>query len=194
MQAPVKAKGKPKREKEDYYTPSIVWQWLLKNMKGIYGKDFCITRLIDPCCGDNRMVDLFRQEYPELGIITNDKDTTTQAMFHLDSAEKEFWENVPEDKYNLVVTNPPFSQAASILYHALGKSERAVILTRITFLEGASYRLEFLQHIQKRLSVVVLPRLSFTDDGKTDSATSILLIVNAQNRFIKILGKEDLKC
>jgi hypothetical protein len=34
--------------------------------------------------------------------------------------------------------------------------------------------------------------MSFTGDGKTDSTTCILLIIGAQNRFIKILGREEL--
>ena len=47
--------------------------------------------------------------------------------------------------------------------------------------------------IEKHLSVVVLPRISFTTDGKTDTTTCCLLIINAQNRFIKVLSREDLK-
>lgn len=195
MEKPVKARGKPKKEKEDYYTPLVVWQWLIKNLKNIYGKDFCFTRLIDPCAGDCRMTSLFHREFPELSIIENDLDTASPAELHLNAAEKEFWDlvPVPQDPYNLVVTNPPFTEAAGILYHAISKSERVVFLTRISFLEGATYRLELLQHLQKRLSIVVLPRLSFSGDGKTDNATYVLFIIGAQNRFIKILGKDDLK-
>ena len=94
MEKPVKARGKPKKEKEDYYTPLVVWQWLIKNLKNIYGKDFCFTRLIDPCAGDCRMTSLFHREFPELSIIENDLDTASPAELHLNAAEKEFWDLV----------------------------------------------------------------------------------------------------
>jgi hypothetical protein len=70
------------------------------------------------------------------------------------------------------ITNPPFSSALPILKQALKFSRQGVIfLTRLSFLEPTYQRSLF--WIEHRPDLVIVnPRSSFTNDGKTDSVTT----------------------
>jgi hypothetical protein len=190
-------KGDKKDELEIFYTPTLVWEWLATNIQNIFGKDFYPSNFVDPCAGDCTLSHVLEALYPQSPVARNDVDPTSPAEFHMDATTPEFYEMLA--KHNaitpntLLITNPPFSRAAEVYYQALqSRIPRAAVLVRISFIEAAGNRVEFLKSIQKKLSIVVLPRISFTNDKKTDSATTILAIYGAQNRFVKILSKEDL--
>lgn len=70
------------------------------------------------------------------------------------------------------ITNPPFNLALPILRNALKFSRKGVIfLTRLSFLEPTYERSIFWDENLPDL-VIINPRSSFTNDGKTDSVTT----------------------
>lgn len=70
------------------------------------------------------------------------------------------------------ITNPPFSHALDIMRNARKFSLKGIIfLTRISFLEPTYDRSRWWKENTPDL-VIINPRTSFTNDGKTDSTTT----------------------
>ena len=93
--------------------------------------------------------------------------------------------------FNWVVSNPPFNQAFEILQRAFETEANIAFLLRLSFLEPTFQRQEFLaKHPPTKL--IVLPRFSFTADGKTDSVTCAWMIWerNKPATSITIVTKE----
>jgi len=105
---------------------------------------------------------------------TNDVDPQRPATYHLNAASPASWDEFP--KVPWVVTNPPFNLAHKILACALQHATEGVaFLLRLSFLEPTDARGDFLaRHPPRRL--IVLPRISFTGDGKTDNVTCAWMV------------------
>ena len=94
--------------------------------------------------------------------------------FTLDASLRSSWEQFPVVDW--VVSNPPFSIAHEIVPLALEHARVGVaMLLRLSFLEPVKNRVAFLQ-AHPPTSITVLPRISFTGDGKTDSVTCAWLV------------------
>lgn len=74
----------------------------------------------------------------------------------------------PWPHYEAVITNPPYTAAAAALGHFLPRCRIYAALLRLTFLEPCNDRGAALAAYPPHL-VMVLPRFSFTRDGKSDS-------------------------
>lgn len=76
-----------------------------------------------------------------------------------------------KDKYDVIITNPPFNIAFNIIEKALDDvkdSGWVIMLLRLnTF--GGKLRKEFWSKYMPKYAFIHSKRLSFTDDGKTDS-------------------------
>ena len=92
------------------------------------------------------------------------------ALVCTDATKREFWTRWVSS-IDFVVTNPPFSLASSILPLAYEHARVGVaFLLRLSYLEPCRDRADWLvQHPLTKL--IVLPRISFTGDRKTDSVT-----------------------
>ena len=102
-------------------------------------------------------------------IVTNDIDPKWPTWHTLDARLFETWEYIGPPRWT--VSNPPFSCALPIVQQAVRCSVDGVaMLLRLSFLEPTKDRGPWLaEHPPTR--VIVLPRISFTGDGKTDSVT-----------------------
>lgn len=153
------------RRKHDFYpTPEWATEELLKHVK-IDG------RVFECCVGDGAISRVFEGlNYP---VLTNDIDGSREAHLHGDAASTDFWTGIKKSygKPDWIVTNPPFNQAIDIVVnaHVFAKKGLAMLL-RLSFLEPTEDRGAFL-NMYPPDKVVVLPRISFTGDGKTDSVT-----------------------
>lgn len=123
-------------------------------------------RVAEPCVGDGALVQ------GRNTVWTNDIDPERQADFHLDASGPELWATAPTPEW--VVTNPPFSLAMPILRRAFEVCDAAMLL-RLSFLEPTLDRGPWLAE-HPPAQVVVLPRYSFTGDGKTDSVTCAWMV------------------
>lgn len=155
-----------RRYLDAYYTPAGQMLALLEH-QDITGS------IIEPCVGGG---DIARQLPGD--IETNDIDPSVSAQQHLDAGGAELWAGRGVD---WVVSNPPYKQPAcrDIVAHAVGTARVGVaMLLRLSFLEPTAKinpRGPWLaEHPPSRL--LVLPRCSYTGDGKTDSVTTAWVI------------------
>ena len=77
----------------------------------------------------------------------------------------------PKDFYDVIITNPPFNLAQEIINKALEDVKEGgyvVMLLRLNFF-GSNQRFDFWQKQLPVWAYVHHRRMSFTDDGKTDS-------------------------
>lgn len=127
--------------------------------------------ILEPCVGDGAI----SKELVARGhtVLTNDLDSQWPADTHCDARELRFWNEIHVD---WVVTNPPFSVAHEILPGAQRCVKKGVaMLLRITYLEPCEGRAGWLARYPPD-KLIVLPRMSFTGDGQTDSATCAWMI------------------
>jgi hypothetical protein len=128
---------------------------------------FLIAETVLECAaGSGRLVEPLRAR--GLKVITNEIDPRLPADLHHDATDP----RVEWPPVDWVISNPPFSEAVLMLLTMLPIVRYGVILQlRVTFSEPTIERDRlFAQH--KPNGLIVMPRYSFTQDGKSDSATT----------------------
>jgi 16S rRNA A1518/A1519 N6-dimethyltransferase RsmA/KsgA/DIM1 with predicted DNA glycosylase/AP lyase activity len=167
----------PRRKHDQYFTPESAVAELLKRVP--------ISphhRVLEPCAGSgNIAVPLICHG---CDVATNDIDPAMPADTHEDAADVQWWQlglydprsgDVPR-VFDWAVSNPPFSRAHQIVPLAYEHARLGVaMLLRLSFLEPVANRAEFL-HTFPPTHLVVLPRISFTGNGKTDSVTCAWMV------------------
>lgn len=147
-----------------------------------------IVELAEPCVGTG---DLIAGRHDV--VWTNDVDENREATYHLNAAAPASWHVFPRVPW--VVTNPPFNKAAMVLALALQHAERGVaFLLRLSFLEPVKARADFLKRHRPDW-LVVLPRYSFTGDGRTDSVTCGWMVWarGKYGRGVDVVTKDEMK-
>lgn len=161
------------RRLNDFYpTPSWATRELLSRVH-IKGS------VIEPCAGAGDIVAPLCDESRITLVDTNDLDRNHVAKMHEDATDQRWWAGLPE--FDWVITNPPFSVAHKILPLAFEYAKTGVaMLLRITYLEPCEGRSAWLNQYPPD-GLIVLPRISFTGDGDTDSATCAWMIWGFMN-------------
>lgn len=155
------------RRANDWYpTPSWATQMLVDRvMMGGF--------VLECCSGDGAIANALKTSTPKAHLVTtNDLDPKWEADYQADATDARWWNSHEVAcRWNWVVTNPPFNVAAKILPLAVEHAFNGVaMLLRLSYLEPCAGRVRWLvEHPPTRL--IVLPRISFTGDGKTDSVT-----------------------
>lgn len=99
----------------------------------------------------------------------------SKADYTADVSKPEVWSTFPRGAH-WVVSNPPFNQAPLIVPLAWAYAEIGIaMLLRLSFLEPVKNRGLWLNQCPPT-ELIVLPRISFTGDGKTDSVTCAWMI------------------
>lgn len=154
-----------RRHLDQYFTPAYATLQLQ------YSIDFSRSWVLECCNGDGGISNVLQTEV----IKTNDIDKSLEADFHLDASLKQSWEQFPLGAH-WVVSNPPFNQAAQIVPLAFKYAQVGVaMLLRLSFLEPTKNRGVWLNE-HPPTSIIILPRISFTGDGKTDNVTCAWMI------------------
>ncbi len=121
-------------------------------------------------------------------VKTNDVDLNHQTDWHFDATDASAW---PWRVWPWVITNPPFNQAFDILKVSLEAGNCVAFLLRLSFLEPTFERGMFLAENPPN-KILVLPRISFTGDGKTDSVTCAWLIWDQSDEsWVRVVPKEE---
>lgn len=177
--APPKPHG---RRQLDFYKSGV---WMIQQMlervpiQGV---------VLEPCSGDGVIVRQLLTVAAVTRVWSNDIDPkrlhdAPESASHLclDAGGPDLWrvaEQVIQPDW--VVSNPPFNQAARIVPRALEQARLGVVMyLRISWIEpipsGDGARAGFLaEHPPSKL--IVLPRFSFSGDGKTDSVTGAWMV------------------
>jgi hypothetical protein len=134
-----------------------------------------VGRVCEPCVGDGDMARVLERRASF--VITNDIDQEVLADFHGDAGSRDalIW----REKFDWVITNPPFSESHRILPLAFENARIGVaFLLRLTYLEPTSKKnprgdwlVRYSDHM-RYLMTFGSPRPSFTSDGRKDSTTS----------------------
>lgn len=168
------------RRKHDFYpTPEFATETLLRYVP-ITGTIF------EPCVGDHAIARILERRGK---VFTNDIDPSRDSWFQLDAANSGSWANHFHSlDLDWVVTNPPFNQAAQIVPLAFDHAREGIaMLLRLSYLEPVENRGTWLNDHPPTV-LIVLPRISFTGDGKTDNVTCAWMIWDKsgqlQNRII----------
>jgi len=144
--------------------------------------------IYEPCCGYKHVIarTLWRAGYKR--IFLNDLDETVRAHRNINAAH---FIKCFEPRPDWICTNPPFSEAMGILRQAWEHARCGVIFQlRLSFLEPTFERQEFLEKFPPD-RLLVLPRYSFTENGKTDSVTTAWMMWHKYpvQPFIKVIPK-----
>ena len=156
-----------RRHLDAYYTPAAQTLALLK-LHDVTGS------ILEPCVGGG---DIARQLPGD--VRTNDIDPNVTADQHLDAASPSFWAGLGDADW--IVSNPPYAQPAcrDIVRCAVAHARVGVaMLLRLSFLEPTAKinpRGPWLAECPPS-RLIVLPRCSYTGDGKTDSVTTAWMI------------------
>jgi hypothetical protein len=153
------------RRANDFYpTPAWATQELLRHVN-IRGS------LFECCVGKGDIANVLRSEIGPM-VVTNDIDKAHHADVHFDASQDKLWQLRPD----WTITNPPFSCAIDIVKRAHAASRVGVaMLLRLSFLEPTEDRGAWLNDNPPQ-KIIVLPRISFTGDGKTDSVTCAWMV------------------
>lgn len=139
--------------------------------------DGALTRraqILEPCCGDGAIVKALNA-HGYMDILTSDVDEYREAQERHDARFHNWTGPHGISGPHVAVTNPPFNQAFDILKNLKPQVEAVALLLRLTFLEPTKERGPWLSKNPPQ-RVLVLPRYSFTGDGKTDSVTCAWMI------------------
>jgi hypothetical protein len=172
------------RRVNDFYpTPEWATRELLKHVE-INGS------VLECCAGDGAIAIVLERKLGKTKVDRNDID---QGRFGLsstfDAADRSAWVGFPD----WVVTNPPFSCAPEIVPIAHDRSRLGcAMLLRLSYLEPTGNRGAWLnQHPPTTL--IVLPRISFTGNGKTDNVTCAWMVWDKRATEQQIIIAENPK-
>lgn len=146
-----------------YYTPDDVARACVAtlDLRGV-------NRVLEPSVGGGAWVMAVAQAAPSADIIGMDLNPEAAGLdaCTVQMRGKDFL--AFSGRYDLVIGNPPFSDAQAHVEHALELGHTVAFLLRLAFLEGAKRRAFWAEHPAARVGVLT-SRPSFTGGG-TDSA------------------------
>ncbi len=156
-----------RRALDRYLTPDWATKALLAEFPEIGGE-----LLLDPCSGDGRMAKILCAGGRFTSCALNDLDEDAPAHLHLDAADPVLYAECP----TWTISNPPFNAAGDIVKIAVDESKNIAMLLRCTFGEPCAASKRFPRAGRQWLktlpptAILMLPRISFTGDGNSDTA------------------------
>jgi hypothetical protein len=185
---------KSKRQDNDFYgTPDWLTRALLNVIEPALKQkepDVSKWNILEPASGEGAIVKTLKDKWPEAHIDDSD------IVSYSGKPSVDFLQmpSAPQ-KYNLVVTNPPYSLATEFVQKAMyftdisvGGTGMIAMLMRINWL-ASKRRATFLRKLTP--TVMVTPaRPSFTADGKTDSVDYAWMVWGFAHPCVVILETE----
>jgi hypothetical protein len=171
-----------KRNEADFYeTPAWCVEWLLKAWQPLPAlkEPWRPPRIIEPCAGRGAIIGACNAAGLRAEWTANEDDyDRAQGILQsgLTAADRCFtsdfltWprhgSGLPSDRFDYIITNPPFSLAQEFVEKAMGVADVTVMLLRLNFL-GSQKRAKFLRSNMPDV-YILSKRPSFTGKG-TDS-------------------------
>ena len=127
-------------------------------------------KVLDPCAGGDSLHDM---SYPAVikRLYNIDVDTIDIRDDSLAVNKYDYLEYELNYKPDVIITNPPFNKAIEIIetaLHDVRDGGYVIMLLRLNFF-GSKIRFPFFQKCMPSHCYVHHERMSFTDNGKTDS-------------------------
>lgn len=171
--------SKGRRKNDFYLTPARATEVLL---------DYCPEILqhggiLEPCAGQADISNVLKRY---VRVATADIDPLMPVQW---TADARTYKHVTDSGLT-VVTNPPFLHAMAIVRNFVEQCKKpCAFLLRLSFLEPTDDRGPWLAERPPE-QVIVLPRISFTGDGKTDSVTCAWMCWNVEPKPLVVVPKE----
>lgn len=151
-----------KRAPDDFYaTPA----WAIDDFLERFAATIpAPERILEPCAGDGAFLEPLRRTWPAALI-----DAFDLTPRHSDVLGRDAWMDDGEERYDLVITNPPYKHAEAFVGYGLSKlkkSGRLALLLRLGFL-GSKHRRRLWRTLPAE-SIWVLPERPSFRGGKTD--------------------------
>ena len=180
-----------RRRLDQYFTPEHATLTLLDRVPHIGGT------ILEPCAGTGEMAWPLSRHGAD--IWTNDIDEALGGTdWQTDATAPGFWQvmgdPVLSPGFDWVISNPPFSCCTPIIVGAFGVARKGVaMLLRLSWLEPCKDRAAFLG--KHPPSLIVLPRISFTGDGKTDNVTCAWFVWDFSGQYhgVSVATKDEVK-
>lgn len=160
------------RRKFDFYETPPHYVHALQRVIGVPR-----GRIIEPCVGRGAIIDLLDIN----GVwMLNDLNKRRVAHRHLDATKARSWRELAtharNERYEWGITNPPFRRMLPIVRLMLRHCQNVAVLARLSFLEPTRDRGLFWKRWAAAAEVILLPRHSFTGNGKSDNQTCVWLV------------------
>lgn len=153
------------RRKNDFYpTPEAATFALLNCFPYLINRDVLVY---EPCAGKGDISRVLREA--GANVFESDIDPSSPRILKEDARTKQYKPG------SIVITNPPFNQAIEIVRNAVDQDQTCAFFLRLSFLEPTKDRGEWLKD-NPPAGLIVLPRISFTGDGRSDSVTCAWMI------------------
>lgn len=118
-------------EHEFYRTPAWVAHSLFRRLQHLIPAP---ATVLEPCAGDGALLEPLRSAWPAATVDAYDIDPRHEAV-----RRRSAFVDDSRQRYDLVVTNPPFSHATEILFYGLAKCRaggHVALLLRLGFLSS----------------------------------------------------------
>lgn len=144
---------------------------------------FYYKSYFEPCAGNSDLVKAIAPHIlPDATIETADLFSgvdSDHTYHHFDATHPMHWSKLHK-KFDVIITNPPFSDAPAIATQCWQYTRRyLVLILRLSFLEQCSNRREFWEATQDHLVMIapINPRPRFRSDTKgNDSVTCCVFV------------------
>lgn len=161
----------------DYYvTPIDKIEEFLQEFIKVEGDIFKDAKILDPCAGGDS---LHEMSYPKaLSPYIHNIDTIDIRDDSLADIKGSYLDIDCKNKYDVIITNPPFNISLDIIKKALDDVKDngyVIMLLRLNYF-GSKARKPFWEDIMAKYTFVHSKRIGFTDNGKTDSIEYMHLV------------------
>ena len=128
--------------------------------------------ILDPCGGgDSEHLMSYPEALKQIGVDSANIATIDIREDSLADIKGDYLEVECKDAYDVVITNPPFNLARLIIEKALldvKDNGLVIMLLRLNYF-GGKLRMDMWEKQMPKYAFVHNRRMSFTDDGRTDS-------------------------
>lgn len=156
----------PRRRLDQYSEPPDYVRALLD--RGLSGT----SRILDPCAGPEQTI-VRQLRASGYDAIAGDVDVKIPDLTLYGDAERTVGACAGWTEW--IVTNPPFNEANRLVPFFVASAPHVAVLLRLSWLEPTQDRGDWL-HAHPPDGLIVLPRHSFTGNGKVDSVTTAWMI------------------
>jgi len=158
------------RHQLDYYVTPI--DQIIKFIKEFKKVEKLKGFILDPCAGGDKNHKMsYPQALKKAGIKDNNIKTIDIRKDSRALIKKNYLKMEVKDDFDIIITNPPFKIARNIIEKALKDVKNGgfvIMLLRLNYF-GSQKRFDLWQKQLPKYCFVHHQRMSFTDNGKTDS-------------------------
>jgi hypothetical protein len=187
-----KNRGSIRNESDFYITPESSIETFLENFKISANVTGWQNNILEPTAGNGAIVKVLRKYYPSNKSMIDAVELRKEEKINLNKEAstvfiQDFLTFEPIDRYDCIITNPPYSIAREIIEHCFkiaDKNTDIIMLLRLGFLEAKKRRDFWKKHPLTQLYPLI-NRPSFTGKGTDATAYGWFVWSNTRPILIK---------